>query len=105
MPFSWTIVRPPTVYGEWDREVLRLFKLARLGVVPVFGDGSQELSVIYAGDLAAALVAAAAPAAARRVYFAAHPSVTTSRELVRRIRCAVGREPWVVALPSPLGPR
>src|SRR6185295_14961672 len=26
---SWTIVRPPTVYGEWDREVLKVFKLAR----------------------------------------------------------------------------
>src|SRR2546429_7259759 len=39
------IARPPTVYGEWDREVLKAFKLARMGVAPVFGDGSQELSV------------------------------------------------------------
>ncbi len=100
MPFSWTIVRPPTVYGEWDREVLRLFKLARMGVVPVFGDGSQELSVIYAGDLAAALVAATAPAAARHVYYAAHPAVTTSRGLVHAIGRAVGREPRVVPLPA-----
>src|SRR4029077_12470071 len=84
MAFSWTIVRPPTVYGERDREVLKLFKLAKLGLAPVFGDGSQELSVIYAGDLAGALVAAAtAPTAANRVYYAAHPVVTTSRELVR----------------------
>src|SRR5437762_8874522 len=86
MAFPWTIVRPPTVYGERDREVLKLFKLARLGLAPVFGDGSQELSVIYAGDLAAALVAAAAPAAANRVYYAAHPAATTSRALVRAIR-------------------
>src|SRR5205823_6323062 len=28
MAFPWTIVRPPTVYGERDREVLKLFKLA-----------------------------------------------------------------------------
>jgi nucleoside-diphosphate-sugar epimerase len=100
MARSWTIVRPPTVYGEWDREVLKIFKLARTGLAPVFGDGSQELSVIYAGDLAAALVAAAtAPAAANRLYYAAHPSVTTSRELVRAIGRAVGREPRVVPLP------
>ena len=100
---SWTIVRPPTVYGEWDRAVLKAFKLARTGLAPVFGDGSQELSVIYAGDLAAALVAAAtAPAAANRVYYAAHPVVTTSRELVRAIGRAVGREPRVVPLPAPL---
>ena len=103
MAGSWTIVRPPTVYGEWDREVLKVFKLTRTGLAPVFGDGSQELSVIYAGDLAAALVAAAtAPATVHRVYYAAHPDVTTSRELVRAIGRAVGRQPHIVPLPGPL---
>jgi nucleoside-diphosphate-sugar epimerase len=101
--FAWTIVRPPTVYGEWDREVLKIFRLARTGVAPVFGDGSQELSVIYAGDLAAALVAAATtPGAAQRLYYAAHPVVTTSRELVRAIGRAVGRAPRIVPLPAPV---
>jgi len=107
MSWPWTIVRPPTVYGEWDREVLKVFKLARAGVVPVFGDGTQELSVLYAGDLADALIAAAAaPAAANGLYYAAHPAVTTSRELVRAIGRAVGggerREPRIVSLPAPL---
>jgi nucleoside-diphosphate-sugar epimerase len=103
MPFPWTIVRPPIVYGEWDREVLKAFRLARSGIVPVFGDGSQELSVLYAGDLAAALVAAAtSPATARRVYYAAHPAVTTSRDLVRAIGRALGRAPRIVPLPAPI---
>ncbi len=105
MPGPWTIVRPPLVYGEWDRAVLKLFKLARAGIVPVFGDGSQELSVIYAGDLADALIAAAAaPQAANRLYYAAHPAVTTSRDLARLIGRTVrgGREPRVVPLPAPL---
>ncbi len=107
MAAAWTIVRPPTVYGEWDREVLKVFKLARAGLVPVFGDGSQELSVVYAGDLAEALIAAAAaPAAANRLYYAAHPAVTTSRALVRAIGRAVRgeaeREPRIVPLPGPL---
>jgi nucleoside-diphosphate-sugar epimerase len=106
LPWPWTIVRPPTVYGEWDREVLTVFKLARAGVVPVFGDGTQELSVLYAGDLADALIAAATtPAAANRIYYAAHPAVTTSRELVRAIGRAVAgggeREPRIVPLPGP----
>ncbi|HYL20917.1 MAG TPA: NAD(P)-dependent oxidoreductase [Gemmatimonadales bacterium] len=103
MAASWTIVRPPAVYGEWDREFLKVFRLARLGVAPVFGDGSQELSVIHAGDLATALVAAAVtPAAANRIYYAAHPVVTTSRELVRAIGRAVGREPRILPLPNAL---
>ncbi|HKW42101.1 MAG TPA: NAD(P)-dependent oxidoreductase [Gemmatimonadales bacterium] len=100
---SWTIVRPPTVYGEWDRELLKAFRLARTGLAPVFGDGSQELSVIYAGDLAAALVAAAgASAAANRLYYAAHPRVITSRELVRAIGRSLGRATRVVPVPGPL---
>jgi len=109
----WTIVRPPTVYGERDRELFKLFKLARAAVVPVFGDGSQELSVIYAADLADAVIAAAtAQRSAGAVYFAAHPSVTTSRELVRAIGRAVGsnragrrgrgREPRILPLAAPL---
>src|SRR3989442_608223 len=32
MPMEWTIVRPPVVYGEWDRGTLTVFRLARRGV-------------------------------------------------------------------------
>lgn len=97
----WTIVRPPVVYGEWDRGTLKIFQLARRGVVPVFGDGSQELSVIHAEDLARALIAAAtSPGAVGRVYFAAHPRVTTSRMLVVAAATALGRvAPRIVPVP------
>ena len=103
MPASlpWTIVRPPVVYGEWDRGTLKIFQLARLGVVPVFGDGTQELSVIHAEDLATALIAAAtSPAAAGRTYFAAHPAMTTSRALVLAAGRALGKTPRIVPLPD-----
>lgn len=99
----WTIVRPPVVYGERDRETLRIFRLARARLGPVIGDGAQELSVVYAGDLAGALVAAAlAPTTAGHVYYVAHPAVTTSRGLVEAVGRAVGARPWVVPIPGPL---
>ncbi|MEX2156452.1 MAG: NAD(P)-dependent oxidoreductase [Gemmatimonadales bacterium] len=101
MSQPWTIVRPPVVYGEWDRGTLKIFQLAQRGVVPVFGDGSQELSVIHAADLARALIAAAtAPAAAGRLYFAAHRAATTSRELVLACARALDMSPPRV-LPVP----
>jgi nucleoside-diphosphate-sugar epimerase len=100
-PVPWTVVRPPVVYGEWDRGTLTIFKLARRGVVPVFGDGSQELSVIHAADLADALVAAATSSAgAGRVYFAAHPATTTSRGLALAVGAAIGRTPRIVPVPA-----
>jgi nucleoside-diphosphate-sugar epimerase len=99
----WTIVRPPVVYGERDRETLRIFRLARAGLGAVIGDGSQELSVIYAPDLAAALIAAAtASAAAGHVYYAAHPAVTTSWGLVEAVGRAVGTRPRKLPIPDPL---
>lgn len=106
MPASlpWTIVRPPVVYGEWDRGTLKIFQLARRGFAPVFGNGSQELSVIHAEDLARSLIAAAtSPAAVGRVYFAAHPTTTTSRALVLAAgRALGGREPTIIPVPPSL---
>ena len=102
-PFPWTIVRPPVVYGEWDREVLKVFRVARTGVAPVFGDGRQEISVVHAGDLARAFVAAATtPAAAGRLYYAAHAESTTSAGFVRAIGKAVGKTVRVVRIPAAL---
>jgi nucleoside-diphosphate-sugar epimerase len=90
VPF--TIIRPPAVYGPRDRELLRVFVMARRGIAPLLGDGSQELSLVYAADLARALVAAAdSPATAGRVYHAAHPEGVTQRALVTAIARALGR--------------
>jgi nucleoside-diphosphate-sugar epimerase len=103
-PVPWTIVRPPMVYGPGDREFLRAFRGAKqLGISPVFGDGSQELSAVYAPDLAAALVAAAlADAAAGGTYAACHPERFTQLEFARALGRAVGREVTVPRLPGPI---
>ncbi|HVD33370.1 MAG TPA: NAD(P)-dependent oxidoreductase [Gemmatimonadales bacterium] len=98
----WSIVRPPIVYGPRDREVLKVFRLARLGVAPVFGDGSQELSAVHAADLAQALVAVTnTPTTTGGTYHACHPQVFTSGELGQAVGAAMGRS--VVRLRVPLG--
>jgi nucleoside-diphosphate-sugar epimerase len=100
----WSIVRPPIVYGPRDREVLKVFRLARLGIAPVFGDGTQELSAVHAADLAMALVAvAASPVTVGRTYHACHPEVFTSAELGRAIGAAMGRSVTTVRVPAAVG--
>ena len=100
----WTIVRPPMVYGPRDREVLKVFKLASLGVAPVFGDGTQQLSAVHAADLAKALVAAAtSPNAAGATYYACHPGIFTSEEFVRAVGAAAGRKVTILRIPLALG--
>ena len=104
-PLPWVIVRPPTVYGPRDRELFRVFRgIARYGVAPVFGRGEQQLSLVYATDLAQAIVAAGTVAgAAGQTFCPAHPEVVTSSELVRAIAEAARRRLRIIRIPVPIG--
>lgn len=103
-PLPWTIIRPPAVYGPRDREMLRVFQAARTGFAPVFGEGDQELSLVFGPDLAQAIAAAGhAPATAGGVFYAAHPEVTTSERLVRRIGGVMGHPVRVLKVPFTVG--
>jgi nucleoside-diphosphate-sugar epimerase len=55
--FPWTIFRPPAVYGQGDREMMPILKLARKGIVTPAGPALQKLSLIHVDDLAAATLA------------------------------------------------
>jgi len=97
----WTIVRPPAVYGPRDREFLTLFRIVRSGLAPVIGTGAQQVSLVYAPDLADAIVrAGTAPAAAHQTYHAAHAEVVSTRDLALAVGRAVGRTPVVLPVPG-----
>jgi nucleoside-diphosphate-sugar epimerase len=101
---SWTIIRPPMVYGPRDQEVLKVFRLARLGLAPVLGDGTQELSAVHGADLADALVAAGTTAAAvGHTYYACHPEVFTGAEMALAVGRAMGRRLTVIRVPAAIG--
>jgi dihydroflavonol-4-reductase len=101
---SWSIVRPPIVYGPRDREVLKVFRLARLRIAPVFGDGAQELVAVHAADLAAALIAVAtSPATAGRTYTACHPEVFTAAEFGVAVAAAMRRSVTTLRIPQSVG--
>lgn len=97
----WVIVRPPAVYGPRDTDnFLALFRLAKTGVLPVFGAGDMELSVVHVGDLADALVRAGTGAGLDgRVFYVNDPAVYTSEGLARAVAAALGRRIRVLHLP------
>jgi nucleoside-diphosphate-sugar epimerase len=104
---EWTILRPPAVYGPRDLEFLRLFRMARFGFAPVFGDGAQELSLVYVADLAEAIATCLEVGAPGAVLYPAHEEVVTARELALAICAAAApeRAPHLVRVPtSALGP-
>jgi len=100
----WSVVRPPLVYGPRDREILKVFRLARLRIAPVFGDGAQELSAVHAEDLARALIAVAVTTAAiSQTYIACHPEVFTTRDFGNAVGASMGRSVATVRIPEPIG--
>lgn len=54
---SWTILRPPAVYGPGDREMLPLFRAIRAGIALIVGPPTQRLSLLHVEDLARAVLA------------------------------------------------
>jgi len=100
----WTIVRPPAVYGPRDVELLRVFRLVRAPILPVFGNGRQELTFIYVADLARALVAAAQnETAAGKVYYGTHPELVDQRQFLEAVARAVRsdrRLPRMLPIPA-----
>lgn len=58
VPFDWTVLRPPAVYGPGDREMLPLFRLmARRGIAPLPGSPQARVSLLHIDDLVAATLA------------------------------------------------
>lgn len=97
---DWTILRPPLVYGPRDTEILRLFRIARHGVAPVFGRGDQELSAVYGPDLAEAIVAAAdSEDTVGTSYFPCHREIFTTAELARSIGQSFGKRVRLIPIP------
>ena len=52
----WTVFRPSAIYGPGDRELMPVFHWMKKGVAPVLGSGNNRFSLLYAEDLAEAIV-------------------------------------------------
>jgi nucleoside-diphosphate-sugar epimerase len=99
----YTVLRPAAVYGPRDTDFFLLFKAVRSGVVPLVDGGRQPVSLAFARDVAAGVLAAVGREAGYgRVYHLAHPVPWTQRALLGRIARAMGVEPRRLPVPGPL---
>lgn len=48
---SYTILRPVSVYGPYDTEILKYIKLLNQGICPIIGGGEKFINLIYIVDL------------------------------------------------------
>jgi nucleoside-diphosphate-sugar epimerase len=99
---NWAVIRPPAVYGPRDGEFLRLFKAAKAHLLPRFGGGQQELTLVYVEDLAAGIVSALLhPNAAGETFFIGAPQVVTTAQLAQQVATTMGVR--TMSLPLPTG--
>ncbi len=96
-------LRPNVIYGERDRLVSPLIMRAvRLGWAPAVGAGTNHLSCVYAGNVAAAAVAALDGA---RPGFRAYnvtndaPPILTERDFIAAFAAALGKRVRRVRIP------
>ncbi|HVJ55668.1 MAG TPA: NAD-dependent epimerase/dehydratase family protein [Aliidongia sp.] len=95
------IVRPPAIYGPWDRETLAIFKAASHAAIPIFGSG--RTAIVHVADAAAAVTRLATGVGAPGLHALADPNPAGYRmtELLGEAARALGnRTPRFVRLPD-----
>jgi dihydroflavonol-4-reductase len=95
-----TILRAPAVYGPGDRALLSYFRLIRWGLAPAPAGGERLLHMVYAPDLATALVRAADVPPG--TYAVAEPVEHRWSDVVSTIARAMGKRPLRIPLPPVL---
>ncbi len=96
-----TVIRPPTVFGPRDVDVLGVFRTARFGFVTYIAGPARMVSIVYVEDLVNGILKAAlSPAARNRVYYMANPEPVVWKEFSLLIARILGRR--AVAIPVPL---
>ncbi len=97
----FAIIRPPAIYGPWDRATLGFFRASLLPVVPVLGRG--RVAVIHARDAASAIAALAKNWHPGRFVLAdERPQGYKMRDVALAAARATGRRPCLVQLPDAL---
>jgi len=98
-PDRLVILRPPALYGPWDRPGLTFFKAAGGRVAPVFGNG--RTAIMHVEDAANA-IAQVAMAPIAGCYALAGPGLAaySTRELLQAAALAVGGNPRLIPIPA-----
>jgi len=98
LPVPLTIVRAPIVFGEWDQDVFKMFRLVRFGIHLIPVQIHQRYSLIHAADLASLLIQVAARGERARpgsedsgLYYAGYDEHLTYPELGSQLATALGR--------------
>lgn len=98
-----TVIRPAMVYGPEDRRFLKVFKLAKLPVLPVlgYGYGTGWLHLIHVDDLTDFMLHVVnRQDTLQQVYICGNTEPILYRDLVKTINRKLGKKSPVIRLPA-----
>ena len=96
----FTIIRPPVLFGPYDRGMLMPFQVAaKYGIAPVVGKGLAKMDFLYIDDFVKACFDAAhAPAAVGKKYFLGENSLNWM-DFWNLMKSASGKKLKVISIP------
>ena len=90
---DWAIFRPSAVYGPGEREMMPVLRLMAKGIAPLMGSGNRRFSMLYAEDLAEAVMRWLERGRDRKLTYELHDGHTAGyswQELVATVACLRG---------------
>jgi nucleoside-diphosphate-sugar epimerase len=102
---SHVILRPPSVYGPYDMEILKYARLIDRGICPMVGIRESYLNLIYVRDLVGIIRKVMTDDRFdNRVYFASDGRAYAFSEIIAAIaRQLHRRRLWRIPIPVPIG--
>ena len=95
------VIRPCAIYGPGDRRLLKLFRMAARGVVPLLGHSRGLYHLVHVEDLVRVLLRGAVhPAALNEVFIAGSAAAVTLTDIAQIVGRTIGRPVRIVRLPA-----
>ncbi len=96
-----TIVRPAAIYGPGDRRLLKVFKMAKLPVIPVIGFSKGLYHLIHVEDLVAFMILSARHNnALGETYICGNPQAISIKGIIEVIANCLGNKARYIRVPA-----
>jgi len=92
LDLDWFVLRPSVIYGRGGTSAELFMRLARLPVLPVIGDGRQQLQPVHIGDVVATVMACLTTRHTRETLDIVGNETVEYVEWLQRLRLAQGRD-------------
>ncbi len=90
LDLDWFVLRPSLIYGRGGTSADLFLRLARMPLIPVIGDGQQQLQPVYIGDVVATVLRCLSTSQTKQTLDVVGDETVAFAEWLQRMREAQG---------------